>query len=173
MVHESYRQTDGRAAAHSERSRSLCAVARPSVVSLRLETLVVSWHDLSRHYQRDVIRAMMIVWRVKGKIIRSVLQYRVQQLCTVQCTHIWTDLWPKSCLLVISLFSFSVDICCVLQFICVRFSFLGLLCVIVYLRICVVVLFFLWDLVSWLCQEIAWEERLRSGPFYVEWHVKP
>jgi len=37
--------------------------------------------------QIDIIRAMVIVWRVRGKIMRSVMQYCVQQLCTVQCTH--------------------------------------------------------------------------------------
>jgi len=44
--------------------------------------------------QIDIIRAMVIVWRVRGKIIRSVLcgTCCVQQLCIVQCTHIWTDL---------------------------------------------------------------------------------
>jgi len=52
-----------------------------------------------------IIGAMVIVWRVRGKIIRSVLwtsvQYYAQQLCTVQCTHIWTDLtvlWNGFCL---------------------------------------------------------------------------
>jgi len=38
--------------------------------------------------QIDIIGAMVIVWRVRGKIIRSVLCNSVQQLCTVQCTHI-------------------------------------------------------------------------------------
>ena len=44
----------------------------------------------------------MIVWRVRQKIIRSVLcgalAYCVQQLCTVQCTH--THINRPSCLLV-------------------------------------------------------------------------
>jgi len=50
----------------------------------------------------DIIWAMVIVWRVRGKIIRSVLYNSVQQLCTVQCTHIWTDLtvlWIGFCLI--------------------------------------------------------------------------
>jgi len=39
--------------------------------------------------QIDIIGAMVIVWRVRGKIIRSVLcNSCVQELCTVQCTHI-------------------------------------------------------------------------------------
>ena len=44
--------------------------------------------------QIDIIRAMVIVWRVRGKIVRSVLCniYYVQQLWTMQCIHIWTDL---------------------------------------------------------------------------------
>ena len=55
--------------------------------------------------QTDIIAAMVIVWRVRGKTVRSVLcQYCVQQLCTVQCTHIMNR--TNSCLLV--RFSFSV-----------------------------------------------------------------
>jgi len=46
---------------------------------------------------------------------------------------------------------------CVLQFICVSFSFWGLFCVIVYLCMCAFVVL---DLVSSvLCQEIGWEEH--------------
>jgi len=37
--------------------------------------------------QIDIIGAMVIVWRVRGKVICSV-QYCAQELCTVQCTHI-------------------------------------------------------------------------------------
>jgi len=62
----------------------------------------------------------------------------------------------NGCLLV--RFSFSVVILCVLQFVCVRVSFLGLFCVIVYLCICAFVVL---DLVSSvLIQEIGEEERL-------------
>ena len=58
-----------------------------------------------------------------------------------------------------------------LQFICVRFSCLGLFCVIVYLCICA---FIVLDLVSSvLCQDIAWEERLQNDLFCVEFDVKP
>jgi len=49
----------------------------------------------------------MIVWRVRWKIIRSVLSSSVQQLCTVQCTHMNE---PNSCLLI--RFSFSVSKLC-------------------------------------------------------------
>ena len=38
--------------------------------------------------QIDIIGAMVIVWRARGKIIRSV-QYCVQQLYTVNSTHIY------------------------------------------------------------------------------------
>ena len=38
--------------------------------------------------QIDIIKAMVIVWRVRWKIIRSFLCNILQQLCTVQCTHI-------------------------------------------------------------------------------------
>ena len=47
---------------------------------------------------------MVIVWMVRGKIIRSVLCNIVRNncvMCTVQCTHIWTDLtalWIGFCL---------------------------------------------------------------------------
>ena len=37
--------------------------------------------------QIDIIGAMMIVWRLRGKIIMCSVQYCVQQLCTMQCTH--------------------------------------------------------------------------------------
>ena len=61
------------------------------------------------------------------------VQYCVQQLCTVQCTHahIWTDLTVVCWLDLAFLWLY-----CVLQFICVRFSFLGLFCV----TVCVCVL---------------------------------
>ena len=58
-----------------------------------------------------------------------------------------------------------------LQFICVRFSFLGLVCVIVYLCICAFVVLVLVS--SVLCQEIGWEERLQNDVFWVEWDIKP
>jgi len=90
----------------------------------------------------------MIVWRVKGRLCS--MQYCVRQLCTVQCTHMAR---PNSCLLV--RFSFSVVILYVTVYlcICIRFSLLGLFCVIVYLCMCAFVAL---DLVSSvLCQEIG------------------
>jgi len=56
------------------------------------------------------------------------VQYCVQQLCTVQCTHIWTNITVVCWLDLAFLWLY-----CVLRFIYVRFSFLGLFCVIVYL----------------------------------------
>jgi len=58
----------------------------------------------------------------------------------------------------------------VLQFICVRFSFLGLLCVIVYFSVCAFVVLDLVSLV--LHQEIGLEEHLQNDLFCVEWDVK-
>jgi len=52
------------------------------------------------------------------------VQYCVQQLCIVQCTYIWRDLTVVCWLDLAFLWLY-----CVLHFICVRFSFLGLLCV--------------------------------------------
>jgi len=47
----------------------------------------------SRFPQIDIVRAIMIVWRVRGKNYQVCsVKYCVQQLCTVQCTHTWTDL---------------------------------------------------------------------------------
>jgi len=87
----------------------------------------------------------------KGKIIRFVLcciVFNSKQLCTVHCTHIWTDLTVVS-----SLDLAFLCLCCVLQFIHVRFSFLGLFCIIGYLCMCAFVVL---DLVSSvLCQEIG------------------
>ena len=39
--------------------------------------------------QLDIIAAMVIVWRIRGKINYQVcsVQYCAQQLCTVRCTH--------------------------------------------------------------------------------------
>jgi len=74
---------------------------------------------------------MKVVWRVKGKNIRSVLYSTVCSSCA-QCnahTHINR---PNSCLLDLA----SLWLYCMLQFICVRFSFLGLFCVIFYLCVC-------------------------------------
>ena len=92
--------------------------------------------------QRDIIGAVMIVWRVRGKIIRSVLCSIVCNSCapcnaylTVVCKLDLAFLW----------------LYCVLQLICVRFSFLELFCDIVYLCMCAFVVL---DLVSSvLCQE--------------------
>ena len=43
-------------------------------------------------YVVDIIRAVVIVWRVTGENYQVwSVQYCVQQLCTVRCTHIWTD----------------------------------------------------------------------------------
>jgi len=76
------------------------------------------------------------------------MQYCVQQLCTVQCTHILTDLTVVCWLDLGFLWLY-----CMLQFIYVRFSFLGLFYVIVYLYMCAFVVL---DLVSSvLCQEIG------------------
>jgi len=97
----------------------------------------------------------MVVWRVRGKIIRSVL-YRIvsnNKLYCAQCNAHTHMNRPNGCLLV--RFSFSV-VYCVLQFICVRFSFLGLFCVIVCLCMCAFVVLDLLDLVSSVpCQEIG------------------
>jgi len=96
------------------------------------------------------------------------VQYFVQQLCTVQCTHIWTDL-TVICWLDLAF----MWLYCALQLICVRCSFLGLFCVIVYLCMYAFVVL---DLVSSvLRQEIGrdWEERLWNDIFCVEWDVKP
>jgi len=76
------------------------------------------------------------------------VQYCVQQLCTVQCTHIGKDLTVVCWLDLAFLWLY-----CVLQFMCVRFSFLGLFCVIIYL--CVHAFVVLNLVFSLLCQEIG------------------
>jgi len=68
------------------------------------------------------------------------VQYCVEQLCTVQCTHIRTDL-TVVCWLDLALLWLHYA----LQFICVGFSFLGSCCVVVYLFVCGFIVF---DLVS-------------------------
>jgi len=85
--------------------------------------------------QIDIIGAVMTVWRVRGKIVRSVL-------CSIVCNnsaqcsaYTWTDLLVFCWLDLAFLWLY-----CVLQFTCVRFSFLGLFCVcyslFVYVCIC-------------------------------------
>jgi len=66
----------------------------------------------------DIIGAVMIVWKGRGK--RENYQFcsvQLQQLCTVQCTCIWTDLTVVCWLDVAFLWLYSV-----LQFVYVRFS---------------------------------------------------
>ena len=62
----------------------------------------------------DIIRAVMIVWRVRGKIIRSLLCNIVCDSCTVQCTHIWTDLtvvcWLDLCCYSLSVFDLAFGV---------------------------------------------------------------
>jgi len=88
----------------------------------------------------------VIVWRVRGKIIRYVLCITVCNSfaqCSVHMNR------PKSCLLV--RFSFFVVILHVT--VCWICSFLGLFCVIVYLCMCAFVVL---DLVSSvLCHQIS------------------
>ena len=78
------------------------------------------------------------------------VQYCVQHLCTVQCTQTWTDVTVVCWLDVAFLLLYYV-----LQFTCVRFSFLGLPCVIVYLCICA---FIVLNLVS------SWDRLGRTFP---------
>jgi len=74
----------------------------------------------------------MIVWRVRGKIIRSVLCSIVCNSCAQCNAHTYkTDLTVVYWLDLAFLWLY-----CVLQFIFVRLSFLGLFCVIVHLCIC-------------------------------------
>jgi len=61
--------------------------ANSIVVSQLLQNLT-NMFLLSPFLQIDIIGAVVIVWRVRGKIIRSVLCNIVCKLCTVQCTHI-------------------------------------------------------------------------------------
>ena len=72
-------------------------------------------------------RAMVIVWRVRGKIIRS-----IGLLCSIVCNncaqsnaHTRTDL-TVVCWLDLAF----LRLCGLLEFICLRFSFWGLFCVI-------------------------------------------
>jgi len=71
----------------------------------------------------------MIVWRIRGKIIRSVLCSIMCNNCAQCNAHTHMNTSDSCCWLdLASLWQY-----CVLQFICVRFSFFGLFCVIVYL----------------------------------------
>ena len=79
--------------------------------------------------------------------VRTV-QYRVQQLCTVHCTYLRTDLTVVCWLDLAFLWFYRV-----LQLISVRFSFLGLFYVTVYSCVCAFVV--LDSVSSVLCQEIG------------------
>jgi len=87
-------------------------------------------------------------WRVRGKIVRSIL-FSIECYNCAQCNvHAWTDLTVVCWLDLAFLWLY-----CLLQFVRVRFSFLGLFCVIVHLCICAFVVL---DFVSSvLCQEIG------------------
>ena len=67
-------------------------------------------------------RSMIIVWRVRGKIVRFVLCSIVCNNCAQYSAHTWTDL-TVVCWLDLAL----LWLYCVLQFICVRFSSLGII----------------------------------------------
>jgi len=93
---------------------------------------------------------MMIVWRIRGKIIRTVPR------CVEQFLQVSVVLGFVSSCICLGLafcvfFSFSLD-----YFVLVLFAFdvLGLVS-------------------SVLCQEIGWEEHLQGDLFCVEWDVKP
>ena len=98
----------------------------------------------------------MIVWMVRGKIIKSVL-WVLYATIVHSAMHAHMNR-SNSCLLV--RFPFSLFILCVTVYLCYIFSFLELFCLIVYL--CVFA-FVVLDLVSSvLCQEIGWKECLRN-----------
>jgi len=66
-------------------NETISAASRPkfTILSGHVEEILLPLPQI------DVIGAVVIVWRVMGKTIRSVsVQYCVQQLCTVRCTHI-------------------------------------------------------------------------------------
>ena len=110
----------------------------------------------------DIMWAMMTVWRIKEKNIRTVLYCIVYDSCARQHIHVWTVLedecWFRSRFIFSALlglafcvFWFSLD-----YFVLVLFAFVLL------------------DLVSSvLRQKIAWEERLRNNLFCVKWDIKP
>jgi len=72
----------------------------------------------SRHYRSndDCLEGEMEDYQV------SSVQNCVQQLCIVQCTHIWTDVTVVDWLDLAFLWLY-----CVLWFVCVRFSFFGII----------------------------------------------
>jgi len=87
--------------------------------------------------ETDIIEVMMIVWRVRGKIIRSVMCSILCNSCA-QCsaqTHAHTHMnRPNSCLLV--RFSFSVVILCVTVYL-LDLAFWVIFCYSLLLCVCV------------------------------------
>jgi len=55
-------------------------------------TTGLKWRKESPFPQIDIIGAMVIVWRIRGKIIRSVLCNIVCNNCAQCSAHTWTDL---------------------------------------------------------------------------------
>jgi len=108
----------------------------------------------------DIIWAVMIAWRIRGKIIRSVPCCIVYDSCTQWYTHIWAVLTVDSFrfrLIFVCLFRFSIS--CVFCFSLDYF-------VLVLFAFCVGLVYLV------LLQEIGWEERLRNDlVFCVEWDV--
>ena len=71
--------------------------------------------------QIDIIGAMIIVWRVRGKIITSLLCSIVCNSCAQCNAHTYEQTLTVVCWLDLAF----LWLYCVLQFICVRFSFLS------------------------------------------------
>jgi len=113
------------------------------------------------------IGAMMIVWKVKGKIIRSVLCSIVCSYCAQCNAHIYER---TNLTVVLVRFSFSVVMLCftVYQF---RLSFFGLFCysLCAYVCFCCVTFSFFSTMPRyWLGRTCLWNDL-----FCVEWDVKP
>jgi len=115
--------------------------------------------------QIEIIKAVVTVWRVTENYQVHSVQYYVQQSCTV--TRMWTDLTVVCWLGLAFLWSY-----CVLQFICARFSFLGLFCysLVVYVCSCYSVRFSFFSTIprNWLGRtSVKWPTLCRVGHKYL------
>jgi len=116
----------------------------------------------SRSPPVDIIWAMVIVWRIFGKIVATVLCCVVYDSRTQWYAHTWAVLndecWFR--------FRFSFCVCLGLA-LCVFLAHCRLFDLVLFALVVV-------GLVSSvLLQETGWQEHLRNDLFCVEWNVKP
>ena len=151
-----------------KRLRSVCLLWRNILRPLRcnhqscdISSCLCNSHDFISHFSIiDSIRASMIVWRLGGKITRTVLCCVVYDSCAQWFAHTWIVL--------------NLHVGLDLDFVCVCVCLGLFFCVSLDRFIPVLLAFVVLGLVSSVpSHDIGLEERFRNDLFCVEWDVKP